>query len=200
MIRVVAFDIGKVLLDFDYGILIRKMAPRSRLDINALDCLLNQSPLLSQYESGSIDNAEFFKAVQKVTGYDGTQDEFAAQFENIFTPIQEVIEMHAQISVSGIPTWTFSNTNPMAVSHISRVYDFWPRFTGHILSHEAGALKPDSKIYQALEDATGCTGEEIAYLDDRPENIAAGNDRDWKTIQFKTPVQAKKAFKMIGLL
>ena len=200
MIRVAAFDIGKVLLDFDYGILIRKIAPRSRLDIDALDRLLNQSPLLAQYESGRIGNAEFFKEIQKVTGYNGTQHEFASQFENIFTPINEVIEMHAQIASSGFPTWTFSNTNPMAVSHISCAYDFWPRFTGHILSHETGALKPDPKIYEALEAATGCAGGEIAYLDDRPENIATAKNRGWQAAQFKTPAQARRAFVEFGIL
>ena len=47
MIRAVAFDIGKVLLNFDYGILVRKMAPRSRLDVPALEQLLDQSLLLA---------------------------------------------------------------------------------------------------------------------------------------------------------
>ena len=36
---VVAFDIGKVLLDFDYGILIAKLAPRTQWN----DCLLYTS-------------------------------------------------------------------------------------------------------------------------------------------------------------
>ena len=141
MIRAVAFDIGKVLLDFDYGILVRKMAPRSRLDVPTLKQLLDQSPLLSEYESGQINCEEFFLAVVQETGYDGTQGEFAALFENIFTPIEEVIAMHEQIAASGLPTCTFSNTNAMAVRHISRTYDFWARFSNHILSHKVGHVR-----------------------------------------------------------
>ena len=49
MIKVAAFDIGKVLLDFDYGIFVRRMASRTRMDVPALDAFLNQSPLLAQY-------------------------------------------------------------------------------------------------------------------------------------------------------
>ena len=94
MIRAVAFDIGKVLLDFDYGILVRKMAPRSLLDLPALEQLLDQSPLLAKYESGQMNCDEFFSAVGHETGYNGTQEEFAGLFENIFTPIEEVIVMH----------------------------------------------------------------------------------------------------------
>ena len=60
MIKVAAFDIGKVLLDFDYGIFVRHMAPRTRMNVAALDAFLNQSPLLAQYESGQLTSLEFF--------------------------------------------------------------------------------------------------------------------------------------------
>ena len=194
MIRVAAFDIGKVLLDFDYRIFVGKMAPHSRLDIHALEQFLAQSPLLAQYESGQLDCSAFFQAIQAQTGYEGTQAEFAAHFEDIFTPIQGTIALHAELAARGLPTWTFSNTNAMAIAHISRAYDFWPHFTGHILSHEVGALKPDPKIYEALETATGCAGPQIAYLDDLPENIAAAKTRGWQAIQFKDVEQVRAFF------
>ena len=133
---VVAFDIGKVLLDFDYGILIAKLAPRTQWDKGVLDAYLNQSPLLAEYESGRLTSSEFFTRIQSETKFNGTESEFAGLFKNIFTPIEAVINMHRQLVESGVPTYTFSNTNEMAVRHISRSYEFWPRFTGHILSHE----------------------------------------------------------------
>lgn len=200
MIRAVVFDIGNVLLDFDYGIFVRRMAPRTRLEVSALDRLLNQSPLLAEFESGRMNSDAFFKAVQTETGYEGGLEEFAAQFEDIFTPNDEVIAMHEQIAASGLPTFTFSNTNPMAVSHIRRAYPFWPRFTGHVLSYEQGALKPDPKIYEVLETATGCAGNEIAYLDDRPENIATAQARGWQATQFNSPSQARKMLEDLGTL
>ena len=80
MIKVAAFDIGKVLLDFDYGIFVRRMAPRTQMDVPALDAFLNQSPLLAQYESGRLTSSEFFTVVQKETGFDGTEAAFAAYF------------------------------------------------------------------------------------------------------------------------
>lgn len=179
MKRVVAFDIGKVLLDFDYGILIRRMAPRTRWDEPALNAYLNQSPLLAEYESGQLSSSQFFECVRNETGFDGDESEFAALFEDIFTPIAPVIEWHRQMAMNGMATYTFSNTNELAVRHMSRTYDFWPRFTGHVLSHEVKSLKPDAGIYEALEVASGCSGGSILYLDDRPENIEAGLARGW---------------------
>ena len=105
---VVAFDIGKVLLDFNYGILITKLAPRTQCDEVALDAYLNQSPLLAEYESGQLTSLEFFTHIQDETKFTGTESDFAALFEDIFTPIEEVIEMHRQIVESGFATYTLS--------------------------------------------------------------------------------------------
>ena len=200
MIKVAAFDIGKVLLNFDYGIFVRRMASRTQMDVPALDAFLNQSPLLAQYESGQLTSPEFFAVVQKETGFDGTELEFAAHFEDIFTPIDEVIAMHAKLAASGLSTYTLSNTNEMAVRHISRAYDFWPRFTGHILSHEVGALKPNPKIYEIFEQTTGCQGNEILYLDDLPENTAAAAARGWHAIEHRNGIETTEAFERLGVL
>ena len=200
MIRVVAFDIGKVLLDFDYSILVRKMAPRSRLDVPALEQLLDQSPLLEKYESGQMNCDEFFLSVQQETGYKGALEEFAALFEDIFTPISEVIAMHEQISASGLPTYTLSNTNAMAVRHIQHTYPFWSRFTGHVLSYEHGSLKPEKEIYEAFERVSGFSAGSIAYLDDREENIVVAKERGWEAIQYLNPQQVLRAFQALGLL
>ena len=200
MIKVAAFDIGKVLLDFDYGIFVRRMAPRTQMDVPALDAFLNQSPLLAQYESGQLTSLEFFTVVQNETGFDGTEPEFAAYFEDIFTPIDEIIDLHANLAARGFPTYTLSNTNEMAVRHISRAYDFWPRFTGHILSHEVRALKPNPKIYEVFEQTTGCQGNEILYLDDRPENVAAAATRGWHAIEHRDAEFTREAVMRLGVL
>ena len=61
MIDAVAFDIGKVLLDFDYSIFVKKMAKRSRCNEVDLNVYLNQSPLLAEYESGFLSSFEFYE-------------------------------------------------------------------------------------------------------------------------------------------
>ena len=198
MIRVVAFDIGKVLLDFDYGIFVKTMAADCDRSEPELDTFLNQSPLLAEYESGQLTSKEFFAIVQKETGYRKTEAEFAAIFENIFTPIPEMIELHRELVERGMRTFTLSNTNEMAVRHIAATYDFWPRFEGHVLSHEVKSLKPAPEIYAALEQITDCTAAEIAYLDDRPENITAATNRDWKAIQHES--SAKTRTDLLGII
>ena len=200
MIRVVAFDIGKVLLDFDYGILVNRMVPMTNMDESGLNAFLNQSPLLAEYESGKLTSSEFIKVVQRETGFEGLESEFTVFFEDIFTPITDVIEMHREIAESGMATYTFSNTNEMAVRYMSRAYGFWPRFTGHVLSYKVKALKPEAKMYKFLEKISGCRGGEIAYVDDRSENIEEARARGWKAIKQSTPNETRLALVELGVM
>src|SRR6516164_5759568 len=56
---VVVFDLGKVLLDFDYGIAGRKFAKRGKMSFEQLAHLLTQSPLLGRYETGALTTQQF---------------------------------------------------------------------------------------------------------------------------------------------
>jgi FMN phosphatase YigB (HAD superfamily) len=45
----------------------------------------------------------------------------------------------------------------------------------------------------------GRRGGEIFYLDDRPENIAAGAARGWRTILHEAPEKTRAALESFGL-
>jgi putative hydrolase of the HAD superfamily len=194
----VVFDLGKVLVDFDYTPATRKIAARSTKPPEDLHSHVGGSPLLIQYETGLITRHEFFEEVRRDTGFHGDLDEFGEFFADIFTPIPPMIEMHAELRRRGVPTYIFSNTNDLAIEHIRRNFPFFQNFDGYIFSHEVGAMKPDAKIYDALEAMTGRRGAEILYLDDRLENIEAGAARGWRTILHETPEKSRADLKAFG--
>jgi FMN phosphatase YigB (HAD superfamily) len=198
--EVVVFDLGKVLVDFDYGIAARKIAARGDLDDDDVKGFLDRSPAPYHYETGLITRREFFEAVRKATSFDGSFEEFGSFFADIFWEIPSMIEMHATLRRHGIPTYIFSNTNDLAVEHIRRNFPFFSNFDGYILSYEVGAMKPDAKIYEALEKMSGKRSANILYLDDRTENIAAGAARGWQVILQESPEKSWAAMKESGLL
>ena len=69
----------------------------------------------------------------------------------------------------------------------ARNFPFFASFDGYIFSHEIGGLKPQPKIYAAMESMTGKRGADLVYIDDRPENVAAGAARGWRAILHETP-------------
>lgn len=197
---IVVFDLGKVLVDFDYSRAGRSLAAQADLPAAEIQAYLDHSPLLFRYETGKLTRQEFYETVCRQTGFRGSLEEFSVLFADIFTEIGEMTALHAALRERGVPTYIFSNTNDLAIEHIRRDFPFFVHFDGYIFSYEVGAMKPETKIYEALETLTEKRGDEILYLDDRAENIAAGAARGWRTILQTDPAQSRAEIKRLGLL
>jgi putative hydrolase of the HAD superfamily len=198
--NIVVFDLGKVLVDFDYSIAARRIAAHSDLPSAQVETLIGQSSLIVDYELGRLSRREFFKRVCRATGFRGTMEEFSGFFAEIFTPIPPMIELHAEVRRRGILTYILSNSNDLAIEHIRRHFSFLDNFDGHIFSHEIGAMKPDVRIYEALEKLSGCRGKEIIYLDDLLKNVKAGAAHGWRAILHESPEKSRVVLKNFSVL
>ena len=194
---VIVFDLGKVLVDFDYTIAAEKIGGRSLHPPSVPQFFDDLSPLLIQYETGLVSRREFFKAVREAFGFQGSLTEFGDYFARIFSPITPMIELHATLRRHGFRTYIFSNTNDLAIEHVRADFPFYQHFDGYILSYEVRAMKPHPPIYEALETLSGRRGTDLVYLDDRAENIAAGAERGWRTVLHETPEKTVAALRLI---
>jgi HAD superfamily hydrolase (TIGR01509 family) len=199
-VSVLVFDLGKVLVDFDYSIAARRITPLCKSAADPLKFFSQHAALLTSYELGVLTTQEFFNQIKEVSGFSGTQAEFNGFFADIFTPIQGMIDLLAELRKTLIPAYIFSNTNDLAVDHIRRRYPFFSDFDGYVLSYEHGAMKPAAKLYEIVERATGRRGGEILYIDDRPENVEAGMARGWQAILHESPSATREAMQKLGLL
>ncbi|PYM13407.1 MAG: hypothetical protein DME18_09105 [Verrucomicrobia bacterium] len=198
--KAVVFDLGKVLVDFDYGIAGRRIAARGKMPADAVQHLIGDSPLLCRFETGQIGKEQFFAEVQAATGFQGTFEEFGEFFADIFTAIEPMVKLHAELRRRGVPTCIFSNTNELAIGHIRSRFPFFSRFNDYILSYQHGTMKPDARLYRVVERQTGLRGADLLYLDDRAENVAAGTARGWRGVVHRTPEQTRQTMARSGLL
>ena len=196
----IVFDLGKVLVDFDYGIAASRIGAAGKMSLPEIQKYLSQSDLLIRYETGHISRKEFYVEASRVTGYAGTLEEFGKFFGGIFTEIPQMTALHTALRRKGFPTYIFSNTNDLAVEDIREKFPFFSNFDGYILSYEVRSMKPDPKIYEALEKMSGERGAKLLYIDDRAENIAAGAARGWQTILQESPEKTLAAVKQLGVL
>jgi FMN phosphatase YigB (HAD superfamily) len=200
VIKAIVFDLGKVLLEFDFGRAASNMTAFCKLAPAEIRKALDQSALLHRYETGLMSDTQFFEAVREATGFRGTESEFGRCFGDIFSTIDPMIEFHESLRRAGWPTYIFSNTNGLAIGFIRRQYPFFANFTDYIFSYEHGAMKPDAKLYGVVEQVTGMQGGELLYLDDRMENVAAGEARGWQVILQETPEKTLRRVAELGLL
>ena len=197
---VIVFDLGKVLVDFDYGIAARRFAARTTTTLPEIAKYISQSPLLLQYEKGLVTTQQFYDEICRVTGFRGDLAEFSKCFADIFVPIEPMVQLQAALRQRGLRVYLFSNTNELAVEHIRRSFPFYANFDGYILSYEHGVMKPDARLYEVVERECGHRGAEILYLDDLPANVAAGATRGWQTIVQESPEKSRAAIQKLGLL
>ncbi len=197
--EVVVFDLGKVLLDFDYDIAIRRFSERSDAGIDKVHELINSS-VQYDYESGKITTDEFFAYVKDGAGFQGDRSEFIDFFSDIFSPMEIMLKFFKRVKAVGIPTCVFSNTNEIAIQYISKQYPFYSCFDFYVLSFQEKGMKPDEPIYRVVEKKTMKSGESILYIDDRLENIETGSRLGWQTIlQDDEVCSVAKAEKLLGI-
>jgi len=198
--KAIVFDLGKVLVDFDYSIAGRKLAARATITATELGRFLLGVPLIVNYETGLISSEEFYREIKSASGFIGDMEEFTSLFADIFTPIEPMIQLHADLRSRGFPTYIFSNTNDLAVRFIRQNFPFFHQFDDYILSYEHQSMKPDAKLYEVVESRSGTRGSDVLYIDDRPENIVAGAARGWQTILQESPEKTRAAIEKLGLL
>jgi len=200
MVKAVVFDLGRVLVDFDYMIAARRIAAHSKMSPEGLMAVLVRSPVFTQYERGRVTRREVFNEICRASGFNGSLEEFSVFFSDIFAEIKPMVGLHAQLRERGLATYVFSNTNDLAVEHIRRAFPFFSNFDGYVFSYEHGILKPEAGLYEVLERQSGRRAGEVLYLDDRPENTEAGAARGWKVILHESPEKSRAAVLELGLL
>jgi len=197
--KAVVFDLGNVLLDFDYRRTVQRIQDRCKIPPDKIWELLGDSDAFQRFEGGAIQPEEFFGEVQKVTGYDGRFEDFAEFFGDVFTEVPAMIDWQDELRRRGIPTYILSNTNDLSIRFIRNRFPFFANFTDYIFSHEHRAMKPAAKIYDVLEQRAGLRGPDLFYIDDRLENIQAAVARGWQAVHHVKPAQTLEVARGLGL-
>jgi glucose-1-phosphatase len=192
-ISAVCFDLGKVLLHFDWQLMLDRVAEKSPLPPGEISRLLKEDRQIPAYEVGAITSAKFFSHLKKHLKYKGTAKELRACFSDIFTPLPEHIALAALLAPH-YPLAIISNTNEAHIVHAEATYSFFSLFKARIYSHRVKAMKPDRAIYQAALAALGGIDPlETLFIDDIEANILGAVKLGWQTIHLRPGVDLREA-------
>lgn len=176
------FDIGKVLLDFDFESSLSELLPANHPDpADALGKLLEKK---DEFEAGRIAVDDYTAWAIGILGTEATPAEFHSAWRNIFIPNAPMWDAARRLAAAGHRLILFSNTNAI---HCPWVFDAYPDFSlfhGSILSFETDSIKPHPQIYQHAIDKYSLIPENTLYIDDLPANIATGNRFGFLTHQY----------------
>ena len=110
-------------------------------------------------------------------------EKFKEVFSNIFIVNEDVTAL-LPILKKKYKLVLLSNTNNLHKVYGWEKYQFLQNFDKLILSHEVGAVKPDEKIYKAVEKFTKEKPESHIFIDDILEYVNGAKTLGWDGIQF----------------
>jgi len=196
----VVFDLGNVLIPFDYSIMKRRLDEvKAGLGEEFYRFYIDNYETHRNLERGKITTDDFITAM--LVKCDGSidQDTFCRFYSEIFTVNEDVAEL-LPVLKQKYKIILLSNTNAIHQEYGYKQYSFFEHFDKLILSHEVGAVKPEPEIYKAVEKFTGFPPEEHIFIDDVADYVEGARRAGWDAVQFLNYQQLVNDFKQRRIL
>ncbi|MBN1654149.1 MAG: HAD family phosphatase [Deltaproteobacteria bacterium] len=197
-IKAVFFDLGNVLLGFDWKRTYSGILEKSLLSPEELGKRFYRTRYI-QYELNQISTDEFFSELKELLQYEGTTEKLRDIVQDIFFPLEKNIALAKSLSCDyrlGI----ISNTNQVHADFFEAQYDFLDLFKVRIYSHQAGVRKPDREIYDLALSLMRVAPEESIFIDDMKENVEAARELGWNTIHYKNDTDLERELSSMGVM
>lgn len=197
MIKLIIFDLGKVILDFSYRNVGDCLAtfsthPEYGDPDHIMDYMFNDSyRIVSLYEEGQITSEDFFIHIRETFRLRISFHEFKRIWSEIFTEKEGIRDLIERVK-KDFTLFLLSNTNELHFNYIKQKFPVVHRFDHWILSYETGVKKPRPEIYKIALDRAGVLPEEAIFIDDIQGHVTGAQDIGIHAVQFKSVEQITK--------
>ena len=202
MIRTVISDLGRVVLWFDNGIFLRKLAALVGIPFERAKAIAHENlELIPLFDSGAVSPREFKDRVFKAIGGKVAVDDatFWPVYKDIFWPNEPVIRTLQKVKAAGYKLVLLSNTDPERFGFVRERFPEIMMFDAYTLSYELQLIKPDPLIYLDAARRAGSRPEECVFIDDMEENVTAARATGLSGIHYRPDTDLEAELKKLGL-
>jgi putative hydrolase of the HAD superfamily len=194
------FDIGRVVLDIDFGRVMQIWAGHAGCEPADLTARFIVNDSFRHHETGRIDDAAFFGALRQSLGIGISDAQFLEGWNAIFAGEMPGVAPLLSRAAARLPLYAFSNTNPAHVAHFSTVYaDVLGHFREIYLSSSIGLRKPAAEAYHHVVSAIGVPASRIVFFDDSADNIAGARAYGLTAVHVKSSDDVASALAALGI-
>ena len=199
--RVVVFDLGGVLLQWNPRFLYRKLFDG---DEAAMEHFLG-TVCSQEWNERQDAGRSFADAVAELVPMHAHQAELIEAFgkrfgEMIPGAIDDTVDILADLKRRNVPLYALSNWSAETFPPVRTRFAFLEWFDGIVISGEEGVIKPDPRIFQILLERYRIVPEETVFIDDNPRNPAAAASLGIHGIHFQSPELLRSELRALGLL
>ncbi len=175
------FDLGGVIVDIRRQRCVDAFKALGFADIDHYLGDYGQKGAFLALEDGSMTPAQFRDAIRRHIPHAVTDEEIDRAFTDFIIGIpRHRLRALRRLRAEGHRLYVISNTNPImwnSVLHDAFAQeggDITTYFDGVVTSFEAGACKPDERIFRLCCERFGIKPEETVFFDDSADNCTKG--------------------------
>lgn len=192
------FDLGKVLVTFDWNIAIPRLAAQNGNDPERVKQFLAH-PLHDAFERNEFGGDVFFRRGAELVNFQGSPHEFQTYWNEIFDEIPSNVALLRRLAAR-LPVYALSNTNPWHAAYLEEKFDWMNLFKERFYSCTLGTRKPDPEIYLEALNRANLGPERVLFIDDRQENITGARELGIQTIHLPSPDLLAARLEQINIL
>lgn len=199
MLKAIIFDLGKVIIPFDFGRGYAAMAPLCGYPKAEIRARIGETDLVQRFEMGLIEPEDFVRRLSEHlelrTGYAGFRDIWSS----IFLPDTLIPESMLEGLKKRYRLVLLSNTNAIHFEMVREAYPLLRHFDAFVLSYQVRAMKPSPLIYGKAVQEAGCRPEECFFTDDIAAYVEAAKRFGIDAVQFESAEQLGRELKARGV-
>jgi len=185
VIRALVFDLGGVVIPFDFRRGYAAMEPHCSYPAAEIPKRIRSTDLVRRYESGQIDSRAFVAELSRVLDLRVSFDQFCSLWTAIFLPGTLIPEEFFQKLREHYRLVALSNTNELHFGQVEQNYPIIRQFDHLVLSYRVGCAKPDRRIYEEAIAKTGCNASECLFIDDVEAYVEGARATGMEAIRFE---------------
>lgn len=199
MIKTVIFDLGRVIVPFEFRRGYAQIETLCGIPAAELPGRIAKTGLVPCFERGEIGPREFVRQFAESLNLQITYEQFCEIWCSIFMP-ETLVPEELLIGIRRrYRLLLLSNTNAIHFEMIRKSYPLLRHFNSLILSYEVGAMKPSPLIYQRAIEEAGCLAEECFFTDDMAEYVEGARRAGIDAVQFQSAAQIEEELKSRGV-
>lgn len=170
MIKNIVFDIGFVIMRFDFDDFVKKYFDDKTCE--ELNRHMWGSDLWHELDLGIRDSAEICEDFVRRAGEYADAMSFAMQhFGECMSAETWINPTIKELHKRGYRVYFLSNWSDYLIEQGGSEMDFIKQMDGGIFSYEVKMAKPDIEIYETLCEKYSLIADECLFIDDSPKNI-----------------------------
>jgi putative hydrolase of the HAD superfamily len=198
-IKTLLFDVGGVVIDFDFMRAFEVWKPISHLSCAEMESAFKFDAAYEQHERGEITAQEYFSHLATSLELQQGHTRIAEGWNAIF--VAEISETRAMLQAAGNLFSCYALTNTNATHHATWSTMFpmvWSSFERVFASHEMGCRKPEPQAFEYIAQALDVSPDSIMFFDDVLENVEAATRQGLQAVHVRSPEDVRKALRSIG--